>query len=228
MRLTLVLALALGGFTSAALADEAAQKNQSGLRPFIGIGFSWGGSTIAPLKMVPQGTTTQYDEDISAGAGLDLRVGLNYKLPESPFSLQAAFAYNNDGIGGIDGKYGYFRRFPIELIARWHFSERGTVGLGVRKATQGRFQVGGRICTYTDKNDVEQSCDGHASMVSSGGVLIEGEYALTPSWGIKARYVHESFKMKDVPATWAAVDVTQEGKKYDADHIGLLTVYYFN
>lgn len=228
MRQAVTLALALGTAVTSAWAEDRSEFYKTGLRPFVGVGFTSGGDTLLPVTLVTVGTNVEYKEDVSAGGGLDLRVGLSYRLGSLPLTLQAAYAYHNDKVSGIDGEYATFRRFPLELLLQWHFNDRAKLGFGVRRASSPSYKIGGNWCTYKDGNNVTQSCDGQTKLKASTGLVLEGEYALTPSWGLKARYVHESFKAKDVPALWQGLGIIQEDQKFEADHVGVITVWYFN
>lgn len=213
MRRALVLALTFSAATFPALAEDS---NGSGLRPFIGVGYTWGGDTIQAWTLIPVGTTTKYDEDISAGAGLDLRLGLAYRLNGLPLTLQGSVGYHNDQVNGFTGGEHYFRRYPIELLLQWHASEKGRLGFGVRRAVNASFVTKGGTCgpdgaTYTCPSFNE-------GMKASTGLIVEGEWLVTPSWGLKARYVHESYRFKDPMVS---------SDKYEGDHFGLMTSFYF-
>lgn len=213
MRRALALALAFSAATFPAMAEDS---NGSGLKPFIGAGFTWGGDTIQGLRLVPQGTTIEYEEDISAGAGLDLRLGLAYRLSGQPLTLQASVGYHNDQASALNGT-SRFRRYPVELLMQWHVSEKGRLGFGVRRALSASFLREGFTCT--DSGGTYDCPRISERMKSSTGLIIEGEWLVTPSWGLKARYVHESYRFKD-PAF--------DSSKYEGDHFGLMTSYYFN
>jgi hypothetical protein len=210
MRRALALALALGAATLPALAEDFHGK---GLRPFIGAGFSWGGDTIEADTITPIGTSTHYQEDISAGAGLALQFGLSYRLNNAPMTLQASFGYHNDQAHGLDGR-SYFRRIPLELMAQWHVGDRTRLGFGARRGTRAKFASEGGTCDggipCTPVNE---------RMKGSTGIVLEVEQMVTPSWGVKARYVHEYYRFNDL---------TVDDHKYDGNHIGLMTTFYFN
>lgn len=214
MRRALALALAFSAATFPALAEDS---NGSGLRPFIGAGFTWGGDTIQAWKLIPQGTTTEYEEDISAGSGLDLRLGLSYRLGDTPLTLQGSVGYHNDQASGLNSN-SRFRRYPIELLLQWHVSEKGRLGFGVRRAVNASLSSKGGTCdnglggTYACPRINED-------MKSSTGLVIEGEWMVSPSWGLKARYVHENYRFKDS---------TFDSGKYEGDHFGVMTSVYFN
>lgn len=215
MQRALALALALSAANFAALAEDF---NGKGLRPFVGAGFTWGGNTIIPVTITPQGTSTHYEEDVSAGAGLALQLGLSYRLGASPIGLQASYGYHNDQAHGLDGQAS-FRRRPVEFLVQYHANDRLRFGLGVRRATNATFAARGGTCT---DNGTSFPCPRLSERLKgSTGVILESEWMVTPNWGLKARLVHENFHFQDS-------DVFDNEKKYKGDHIGLLTSFYFN
>jgi hypothetical protein len=219
MRRLLAMALVLCASHFSAMAQDTIG---TGLRPFIGAGYTWGGDTIQNWTYTPVGggTSFEYEEDVSAGAGLDLRVGLSYRFGDSPFTLQASIAHHIDQTHGVSSR-AYFRRMPGELVLQWHANEQWRIGLGARRAIRSTIRFEGSL-----------TCDSagvfgagtvpcplvRLEMKSSTGIILEGEYLVTPSWGLKARLVHESYRFKDAP----------EVKRYDGSHLGLMTNSYFN
>lgn len=212
---SLVMAIAMAAAASIAHADTN-QAEPSGLRPFVGIGFTSGGDTIEHDTINPIGTTTQYQEDISAGGGLDLRLGLSYKLGTLPLTLQGSWGMHNDQASGAFGGHAFFRRYPLELMLQWHATDRTKIGFGLRTTTGARFHSEGDPVTTNGVTQPSYTTD--YKFKSSTGLILETEWAATPSWGLKARYVHESYRRTDIP----------DGEKYQADHLGLLTVFYFD
>jgi hypothetical protein len=211
MRRAFALALTLSAATSTVLAEDF---NGKGLRPFATVGFTWGGQTLIPVQIVPQGTTTKYDEDISAGSGLALQLGLSYRLGDAPVALQASYGYHNDQAHGIDG-HATFRRRPVELLAQYIASDHLRLGFGVRRATNARLVFVGGTCEG-------QPCEPLSERLkSSTGLVLESEWMATPSWSVKARWVHEYFHFQDS-------ELYDNERKYKGDHFGLMTSYYFN
>lgn len=219
MRKTLLAACVLSSFVASvgAQSSEGGSYMPKGLRPFVGVGYTWGGDTILPVTVTVQNSSTQYHEDISAGAGLDLRLGLSQRLGDLPLSLQVAAAYHNDQTNGIEGSKYRFRRLPIEATLLWHATDRARIGFGVRKATNATFKIdNGR---FIDGNGNELTGQqGKYALKASLGYIIEGEYAVTPSWSLKGRFVFESYRYRSYP------DV----EKVDAEHFGIQSVWYTN
>lgn len=208
-----------------AQAQSGETYQPSGLRPFIGVGFTSGGDTLIPVTLTPEGSTVQYREHVSSGGGLDLRVGVSRRLGTLPLSLQVAGAYHNDQVNGIKGEKVRFRRMPIEATLMWHATDRTRIGFGVRKATHPVFKADNVTCGTESGATV--NCSGKATLKSNVGVILEAEYALTPGWGLKARYVWESYRIKQATPAWIPGIVEQE-EKFEANHLGLLSVWYFD
>ena len=96
-----------------------------------------------------------------------------------------------------------FQRYPIELLAYYNVSPQWRIGGGVRYVSNPKLTSSGaaHIGDLTFKNTVR-------------GVL-EGEYAMSDSIGIKVRYVQEQFENK------------YNSHKTDANHVGVFANFYF-
>ncbi|MDI1349097.1 hypothetical protein [Aquabacterium sp.] len=194
--------------------DTASSRNS--WRPFVGLGFTSGGDTLLKVNLVPQGGSgPTYREDVSSGGGIDLRFGFSRRLGELPLTLQLAGAYHNDQVNGIEGEKIRFRRMPIEATLLWHATDRTRIGFGVRKATRPTFKLD-NVKFTVDGQQVTVS--GKADLKASTGFIVEAEYALTPSWGLKGRYVFESYRYRDDP----------QGEKFEANHLGVMSLWYFD
>jgi hypothetical protein len=171
-----------------------------GLRPFLGGGFTVGGDKINTIHY-----TNGDDATLRAGGLLDLRAGVDYRLIGLPISLQGTMAYHTDRASARNGSAD-FSRTPLELLVQWHANERWAIGAGVRKATGARYNASGAGASQTADQ----------SFKSATGYVIEGEYAVIPSVGLKLRYVNEEYTASDNASI-----------KKDGSHMGLLAVYYF-
>lgn len=215
--------LAYCAAAAAVCASPVSAQSTEGLvlRPLLGIGYGWGGDTIAPVTVVPQGTTTQFQETIKAGTGIDLRTGLEMAFSGSPFAIQLALAYQNDGVAGLDNKNINFRRIPIELVGYWRAGPQLRVGFGVRKATNASLRLSQPYCDQIRQGASEPTMPCKFDYKSNVGALIEAEYELTPGWGLRARYVRESFK------TDSAMDQAWlSDSEVRGDHLSILSVWY--
>lgn len=214
-----MVACTLSVAAAAAIAEpfdpSAASREGEGWRPFFGLGFTSGGDTLMKVDLVPEGTSTRYREDISSGGGIDLRFGVSRRLGELPLTLQLAAAYHNDQANGIRGEKVRFRRMPVEATLLWHASDRTRIGFGVRKATHPTFKLDN--IRFPDGAGGETLVSGKADLKAKVGFIVEAEYALTPSWGLKGRYVFESFRPRNQP----------DGEQFEANHLGVISVWYY-
>lgn len=191
-------------------------------RPFVGLGFISGGDKLARINLVPvNGSGPTYQEDVSSGGGIDLRLGVSQRLGDLPLTLQLAAAYENDQVNGIRGEKARFRRMPLEASLLWHATDRTRIGFGVRKATHPVFKLDNTTCGGT-------SCAGTAHFKSNVGAILEAEYALTTSWSLKARYVVESYRVKNAPQILLDNGLLTLEEKFEANHLGVMSVWYFD
>lgn len=218
MRKTLLAACLLSTFaaTAGAQSSEAAYSPK-GLRPFIGVGLAAGGDTLLRVRNDAEGARANDVSNIRAGDGLDLRLGLSLRLGDLPFSLQTAVAYHNDQSNGQDNTKYRFRRIPVEATLLWHATDRARIGFGVRKSTNPVVKVDNGRPAGSDTR-VNAKFD----MKSSTGFIVEGEYAVTPGWSLKGRYVYETFRDRDPDNGLLGSD------KAKGDHIAIQSVWYLN
>ncbi len=212
MRKTLLAACLLSSFVATAGAQVAENTHSpTGLRPFIGVGLAAGGDTLLRVQNDAEGASANDVTNIRAGDGLDLRVGLSMRLGNLPLSLQTVVAYHNDQSNGQDNTKYRFRRVPVEATLLWHATDRARIGFGVRKSTQPTVKIdNGRLAGDTTRFDAK------FDMKASTGFIVEGEYAVTPGWSLKGRYVYETFRYKDFP----------ELDKVKGDHVAIQSVWY--
>jgi hypothetical protein len=169
--------------------------------PFVGGGFTVGGDKLNrdPLLYVNGNT-----ENLHGGGLIDLRAGLDFRMVNSDISLQGVVAYHTDrsnaGNGSVD-----FTRMPIEFLVQWHANPKWAFAGGVRKALEAKYNGSGAGTQFGSDQKFK----------SSLGWIVEGEYAIIPSVGLKLRYVKEDYTSR---AT---------GEKADGSHFGVLGVYYF-
>lgn len=226
MRKTMLLAACLGTFSGASAAQDIdQQRNTDGLRPFIGIGASTGGDKLITVQLVPvSGSGPTYQEDVKSGGGLDLRLGLSKRLGQLPWTLQVAGAYHNDQVNGVRGEKTRFRRIPVEATLLWHATDRTRVGFGVRKALNPVFRAEGGTCSLGGGLTVD--CSGEAKLKSKAGYIVELEYAVTPGWSLKGRYVYESYRVSSVTPLWEQLGFVEVGQRFEADHFGIQSIWY--
>lgn len=189
MKPILVLALA-------ALA-AGAQAQTAGLRPFVGLGVTGGGDTLATVEY-----TNGDRQNIKSGGAVEIVGGVEYRQEGLPVSVRGSIAYHFDSSHARNGDV-QFARWPVELLALWHPDESISVGAGVRKAT------GARLTSSGDANI------GDYDIGSEVGLVFEAEYRVYRGLGIALRFVGEKYK---APGT---------GEKIDGNHVGLRVNYHF-
>jgi hypothetical protein len=208
--------LLAAGMLSCALVSAAHGQSfhepRAWIRPMVGIGYSLGGQTVLPVTLVPEGTTTRYDEDVSAGAGIEFSAGLVLQLPGAPWSVKATLGHHVDGVHGISARASFWRT-PIEGGLQWHVNERATLGVGLRHAVRAKFNAKVENC-----GSQGVTCADSYWLAGSNGWYLEGEWAATRNWGLRLQAVHESFTIKP----------PREQRTYKGDHVGLTSIFYFN
>ncbi|WEF32719.1 outer membrane beta-barrel protein [Pseudoduganella chitinolytica] len=181
------------------LAVTAAQAQQSAASPvrfMVGAGLSVGGDNLATVEF-----TDGHSEDLKAGGLLYLTAGADYRISEA-FSLQGTINYHVNNSTGDNGDV-RFQRFPVELIGYYHINPQWRVGAGVRYTNKPKISSSG----------VLDGMDFEFDNTTSG--LVEAEYFYSANFGVKVRYVHETYKKSGYRG-----DVS--GK-----HVGVSAAYYF-
>ena len=181
---------------TASWADEQA----SGVRPFIGAGFTVGGEKIATVSY-----TDGTEKSVTAGGLLDLRAGVDYRFANSPVSIQGSIGYHVDDASAKNGSV-RFSRVPVELLVHYFATESWKIGGGIRQSTGTALSASGEArVTIRD-----------LKFTSSLAPLIEAEYLVSPKFGVKMRYVNEEYKIENTNST------------IDGSHFGVIAMYYFN
>jgi hypothetical protein len=178
----------------------AGAAQAAGVSPFLGGGFTVGGDEVSTLTYENHDSAT-----LRAGGLLDLRAGLEYRLWDSPFSVQGVVAYHTDISNASNGS-AHFSRVPLELLVHWHPTDKWALGGGVRKATSAKYSASGAGKQFGPD----------LSYTSSVGLVVEAEYFIIPSVGLKARYVNEEYTPTD-----------HSSARKDGSHVGVIAAYYF-
>lgn len=222
MRKMLLAACLLSTFVATAGAQSSdSSYSPKGLRPFIGIGLAAGGDTLLSVQNDAEGASANDKTNIRAGDGLDLRLGMSMRMGDLPLSLQTAVAYHNDQSNGQDNTKYRFRRVPVEATLLWHATDRFRIGFGLRKSTNPVVKINnGRFAGNPTRFDAK------VQMKANTGFIVESEYAVTPSWSLKARYVFESFRPRDSDDGIASLLLENGNERVKGDHIAIQSVWY--
>jgi hypothetical protein len=196
-----IAAIAIGlGAAAPALAQGTSDSDAPAraLRGLLSFGLTRGGDTLIVVgyRNLPETT------DIRAGQQIDLRGGIDWRLGEAPFALQASVGYLSQSANGVDGRV-RFERWPVEVQGVWQPGERWRVGGGVRYVGTGRLLgrgVASGLGTIKFKGKV--------------GAVVEGEWLAKRDVGFALRYVHEEYE-------------APTGEKLDGNHFGIRLSFYF-
>lgn len=160
-----------------------------------GLGVSTGGDDLATAKY-----TNGSSQNIKAGGGVYFTAGADYRLSQA-FSIQGTVNFHVDDTNAKNGSI-KFQRFPVELMGYYHVNNQWRIGAGVRYINGAKLSSSGAAAGLETKFD----------NTTSG--VVEAEYFWTPNFGMKMRYVNETFK------TTGYQDVK-------ANHVGISANYYF-
>lgn len=194
MKKSLAVATLAFGAASAAWAQPVQ------VRPLLGLGFTFGGDTIAQAD---------YDngdsEKVRAGGLIALTTGV--ELQFSPLvSTQLLVGYHADNISNDSGKV-RFDRVPIEALGHYRLTDWLRIGGGARYSTRARIRSSGTAAAVVPSEELKDTL----------GAVVEGEFTIGRNLGIKLRYVSEKFKSETFPG---APDIK-------GNHVGVYLVGYF-
>lgn len=160
-----------------------------------GIGISGGGDDLATAEY-----TNGRSQDITAGGGVYFTAGANYRFSPA-FSVQGSLNFHVDDTNADNGSI-KFKRFPVEVLGYYHLNDAWRVGAGVRYVSGAKLSSSGAAAGLGLKFD---------NTVSG---VVEAEYFWSPQFGVKLRYVNETFEAARY------LDVK-------ASHVGISANYYF-
>jgi hypothetical protein len=203
----IILAAAVLALSASVQAQSDSNANSGPgvrVRPFVGLGLTWGGDKLDSVEFEDGHSTS-----IRAGGLVDVKAGVDVHF-DSPFSAQISVGYHFQTIRG-ETRYGddgrkTFDRYPVEVLGHWDLNDQWRIGGGLRWSQNAKFSSNGAL-------DV-----GNVEFESSTGAVIEGEYFMTPAIALKLRAVHEKFTLKGYSTA----------PEYDGSHVGFYISYYFN
>lgn len=181
-----------------ALAGGAAQAVE--VRPLLGMGFTFGGDTLVGVTYT-NGDTAK----VHAGGLIAFHGGVDVQFTEL-VSAQALVGYHVDRANASNGDV-VFDRTPVELLGHFKLTDWMRVGGGARYTGNAKLRSDGYVGSLV----------GDADFKPTWGTVVEAEFFPVRSWGIKARYVSEKFKVKDFPGA----------STIDGSHGGIYFSYYF-
>ena len=192
------LALALG--TAGAMAQEQPATG-GGLktRGFVALGFLGGGEKLSTVDVTVGNSTST--ESVRAGGSVDIRGGAEFALNPA-WSIQLSAGYVTDGVRAENGKV-TFTAWPVEALAHYRIVDAWRVGAGIRAPLSAKYEEGGVVGSFT------------ARFNASVSPVVEVEWLVTPSIGVKLRGMQEKYKVKGTSV------------KVDGNRVGLTASLYF-
>lgn len=179
----------------AAMGTALAQTPASPIRVLAGLGVSAGGDELATAYY-----TSGRSQDIRAGGGAYVTFGADYRLSQE-FSLQGTVNYHVDDTNADNGSI-RFKRVPVEVLGYYHVNDTFRLGAGLRHVSGPKLSSSGAADGIDAKFD------------STTSAVFEAEYFWTPKFGMKVRYVNETFKAPGI-------------RDVDGNHVGISANYYF-
>ena len=168
-----------------ATACALAQAEPSNWRFLASIGLAGGGEQITEGSITTVGTSNTHQFQITAGDGMQFRVGADYRLLPR-LTLQTSVGYSSTAPMGMNGSL-TFTTIPVELLAFVDITSSLRIGGGARK-TQADMKATG----------VSEGWIGAGTYSGSQGGVVELQYLTgfsaqtrTQS-GVSLRYVTET------------------------------------
>ena len=171
--------------------------HQKQLHYVLGVGLTSGGDKLATAFY-----TDGSSDSISAGSGLMFYAGLDYRMNDAA-SIQGTLGYHFDSTKAAKNGEITFSRIPLEFLAYYHVRDTIRLGGGTRMVFSPRVKGSGLANNIND------------SFPNTVGLVIEGEYLVTPTLGIKVRHVSEKYKPRNSPTS------------VDGSHFGVFANVYF-
>jgi hypothetical protein len=186
----------------ASITSVYAQTEPNPLRFMVGIGLTAGGDNVATANYTDGSTN-----NISAGTGIQLMTGVDYRLNQS-VSFQATVGYRGRFALGSNGNAS-FDRYPIELLGYYNLNEKWRLGGGIQYIHNPSLNASGALAYLSE------------DFKSTTGIVLETEYFPMPHLGIKFRAVKENYTPIVQPYSGYSTD------SINGSHIGVLSDYYF-
>lgn len=113
---------------------QGEKEGTNPLRPFLAGGLTFGGDDLIEVQF-----SNSSNETLEAGGLIDLKAGLIYDMPESPWSLQGSIGYHFDSIDAENGDAS-INRYPLELLGFYN-TEKHRFGGGLSYHMSPEFEV---------------------------------------------------------------------------------------
>ncbi|MBX3623234.1 MAG: outer membrane beta-barrel protein [Rhizobacter sp.] len=183
-----------------ALATAAGTAQAAEVRPVLGMGLTFGGDTLVGVTYT-NGDTAK----VHAGGLVALNGGVEVRFTDL-VSAQALVGYHVDRANASNGDV-VFDRVPFELLGHFRLTDWMRVGGGARYTPNAKLRADGYVSGFVSDVDFKPTV----------GTVVEAEFFPWRTVGIKARYVSERFKAKDIVGA----------PTVDGSHGGIYINYYF-
>jgi hypothetical protein len=175
-----------------------AQADDRPVRGILGAGLTFGGEKLATAQFTNGGS-----QSIRTGGLVQFYGGAEFRLG-TLVTVQATAGYHVDDTSASNGSI-RFSRWPLELLGHVAVNEQVRLGGGIRHINGAKLNASGAGSSIAPNVDFD----------ATTGVVIEGEYRFSPSFGLKLRYVTEDYTVKGTPS------------KFKGNHVGLMGNFYF-
>jgi hypothetical protein len=181
---------------AALVAAAGAQAQERSVRGILGMGITAGGDTLASVVFA-NGSV----EDVKGGELVHVYAGAEFRVAPQ-LTFQTTFGYHVSDTSAASNGSLRFSRYPLELLAHYQLSEQSRLGGGARFVNNAKV-AGSGVLNYVNLD--------YGSTV---GAVLEGEYLVTPSIGLKLRAVSEKY------------EPSFGGPKADGSHVGFYFSWY--
>ena len=183
--------------TLALTGAHAQSQNGPAVRPLIGTGLTFGGD-----KLFTADFTDGTSDTIRAGGIYTLYGGVEYRATHV-LAVQATVGFHGDSTRAASNGSIRFARYPVDVLALFSLNDKVRVGGGVEFVNSPKLSGRGAAGNF------------NVEFKNTAGLVLEGEYLFTRSFGLKARAASHKFKVKG------------GGEDVDGSYGGLMLNYYF-
>ena len=170
--------IALAAASTAAVPSAQAADGGSPLKWSLGGGFTSGGDNLVAGSLA-DGSTPQ----MKAGRGLQVFAGAEYWVTQ-PLAVQANVGFQLDRRKAGDGQL-LFQRFPVEGMGLYAITNNLRFGAGVQTVFGARLRGTGEAAPLA------------RAFKRDTGLVLEGEFLITPHTAVKLRHVKHRFDADD-------------------------------
>ena len=183
--------------------------DQPGFHAVERLGFTVGGDVISKLTRA-DGTV----REISGGGLYQAGLGVLYRYPTIPFSLELTLNYHTDSDYNNNDNAS-FRRVPVETLLYFNGTSLFRIGAGMRFVYDARASstINGVTEKYTFKN--------------ARGRIIEIGYQVRPYGWVNLRYVKEHYTVDTYTTTGETTPDLAGNVPYDGSHWGFFISYEY-